>query len=442
MRIRSWSTGLALLALGCADTHAPSAAPTAPPPSLSSGQAHGAPFIAASISAAELHTCALTPAGDVQCWGSNSKGQLGDGTAGGISETPVRVDVSRFAQVSVGGFHTCGLDASGAAYCWGDNSRGALGTGSTTSSSVPVAVLTELRFSSIDAGNQFTCALAEDGSAWCWGVNTSGTLGTTTTQRCQLTPTASQPCSTTPVAVTGGHVFTSLDAGLWNACGLERAGSAWCWGNNSYGQMGVGAVGPFSNPVPRPVSGGLTFASMSVGAIHVCALTTGGDPVCWGNNDYGQLGTGTTARALTPVAVQAGGRGFTTLAASPGNNIFAFSCGFDAAGAMSCWGANSAGQLGVASTSGSCGSWFVRPCSTTPVDVETSHGFAAVDLGVEYTCAISNTRRAYCWGNNSSGALGNPSVAVSTSTPTPVATWMKRGSSRRPSSVGGTTVLE
>lgn len=439
MQMRPIAAGIALLpllALGCTDSPSPSLAPEVPPPSLSADKARGGPpLIASAVSAAELHTCAVLRSGAVQCWGNNNAGQLGDGTTGGISETPVLVDGPRFSEVSVGGFHTCALDTSGAAYCWGDNSRGALGTGTVANSSVPIPVQTELRFASISAGNQFTCALAENGTAWCWGMNSSGQLGTAVvagpcTVMGRFGP-VTIPCSTTPVTVTGGHVFTSLEAGLWNVCGLTSAGAALCWGNDSFAQLGDGGTWLFANPAPREVSGGLTFSQVSVGAAHMCGLTTAGDAWCWGYNAYGQLGTGNTAWASTPVPVLTGGRQFTALVASAGNIIFGHTCGVDAAGVMSCWGANSTGQLGVETVDESCGTrMHMRPCTTTPVDVATSLDVASMDLGVEYTCALTTQGRAYCWGSNAYGGLGNAAVDGSTSTPTPVDA--VPGSGRRP----------
>lgn len=419
----------ALLVIACSDVQAPQLELPAGP-SLSRGPAN-APFQATLFSATERHTCAVSVDRGVYCWGSNEAGQLGTGSTGGIVDAPVRITAASLVQVSVGGAHSCGLDGAGVAYCWGGNRFGALGNGTTQPSEAPAPVDTELRFKSIGAGNQITCALTKDGAAYCWGANGVGALGTEVTESCALPNGSLSPCSTRPVAVSGGHVFADLQVGLFNACGLDSGGAAHCWGNNSFGQLGVGTVGPSRNAAPRAVAGGLTFAEISVGAAHMCGLSSAGAAYCWGYNAYGQLGNGTFARATTPTAVQTGGRIFTSLVAGDGNTIFGHSCASEPDGSLYCWGANSDGQLGVAAELPTCGTGsFATSCSALPLPVETELRFTSFELGSHYSCAISSSKRAYCWGNNDGGALGNPAVEASTSTVTPVAGAARGRSSR------------
>jgi alpha-tubulin suppressor-like RCC1 family protein len=188
--------------------------------------------------------------------------------------------------------HTCGLTSAGTAYCWGDNSYGQIGDGTTTQRLTPVAVQGGLVFTALTGGGQHTCGRTSAGAAYCWGYNATGALGDGT----------SGPNRLTPVAVQGGLVFTALTAGFIHTCGLTSAGAAYCWGDNSYGQLGDG-TGTY-RLTPVAVQGGLVFTALTGGVSHTCGLTSAGAAYCWGWNGPGQLGDGTWGtNRLTPVAV-------------------------------------------------------------------------------------------------------------------------------------------
>src|SRR5437773_481180 len=270
----------------------------------------------AAVSAGGIHTCGVTAARDAYCWGHNLYGELGvDPTttsetcpgAGGplpCSTVPVRVAGRRsFAAVSAGFLYSCGITAPGVAYCWGNDVEGQLGDGSTSISGTPVAVAGNLRFSSVSTGDYHTCGLTGAGAAYCWGLNLEGQLGV-----------GSTTSSSSPVAVAGGLSFTALATGGAHTCGLTSAGAAFCWGNNLLGQLGVGtATGPESCPydqteipcstVPVPVSGGVSFATMSAGYAYTCGVTAARAAYCWGGNYWGQLGDGTRTDRYTPTRV-------------------------------------------------------------------------------------------------------------------------------------------
>jgi len=433
MRSRRLSVFLFLMASGCSEPHSPITAASDVARFERSDAPHFersemAPFIATAMSVTERHSCAFAPGSDLQCWGTNSSGQIGIGSVGGIVYAPMKTGTVKFKQVSVGGAHTCALDGEGAAYCWGSNVTGALGTGNTAASSAPIAVDTDLRFASIGAGNSHSCALTATGAAFCWGSNAFGAVGSETSESCMITPTRVAACATRPTPVSGGYAFTALEVGLWNGCGLTSDGVARCWGNNLYGQMGTGVIGPARNVAPRPIVTDVRFATLSVGAAHMCGIAITGVAYCWGYNQYGALGTGTMRSALLPVAVATGGRQFTAIAANDGNSIANHTCAVDADSQMYCWGANTAGQLGIDVGPAACGSGRLAfPCELLPVAVRTELNFASIDVGIQHSCGISTQRRLFCWGDNSRGALGNAGVDPSTSIPTPVATWEKRG---------------
>ena len=141
------------------------------------------------------------------------------------------------------------------------------------------------------------------GAAYCWGGNHIGQLGD-----------GSTTLSSIPVAVSGGLSFSGLAAGAAHTCGLTRTGAANCWGNNEEGELGNGDIGPDTCNVanwrcsrsPVAVAGGLTFSALTLGGVHTCGLISGGAAYCWGDNSSGQLGDGTTTNSSIPVAVSWG----------------------------------------------------------------------------------------------------------------------------------------
>jgi alpha-tubulin suppressor-like RCC1 family protein len=288
------------------------------------------------LDAGGTHTCGLTSAGAAYCWGLNQAGQLGDNSTTDRSVPVAVAGGLSFTSITTGVAHTCGLVAGGTAYCWGFNNYGQLGTGTTTSSKVPAAVTGGLTFQSLSAGGYFaghTCGVTTGGAAYCWGDNGGGQLGIGTMD---LTPHAQ------PAAVSGGLVFTTVSAGLGeHSCARTAAGAAYCWGQNTYGALGNGTQ--TQSFVPVAVSGGLAFAQLIAGGFigHSCGLTSGATGYCWGENEVGAIGDGTTTDRLVPVPV-AGGIGFTSLDAG-----YRHTCGHASSGKLYCWGSNRAGQLGV-----------------------------------------------------------------------------------------------
>src|SRR5436190_957150 len=206
-----------------------------------------------------------------------------------------------FATVSAGyGEFVCGVTAVQAAYCWGYNGYGQLGNGTLVSSTTALTVSGGLTFASVSAGVAATCGVTPAGAAHCWGHNGRGELGNGTRTN-----------SLTPVAVSGGLTFAAVSSSnsLNFTCGVTTAGAAYCWGDNIYGELGNGTTDAFGqNPTttPGPVSGGLTFASVSAGNGFACGVTTTGAAYCWGANGDGALGNGTTTPSATPVVVSGG----------------------------------------------------------------------------------------------------------------------------------------
>jgi hypothetical protein len=373
-----------------------------------------------SIGAGDAHTCggtrvsygSATP--PVLCWGRNTDGQLGDGTTTGrLVPTAAAVSFSGYTYHTSAGRASACVDFIGfyptytnalypyALFCWG-----AIGQPGDASSA-PKNFGAGLDRPSVGASHSCTMhgEVPQDPRffqnpsprvVYCWGDNRFGQLGDgTNTSR------------STPGVINVSVIGTAIDivgSGDGFSCAITADSDAYCWGLNTAGQLGDGTTIDRSSPVA--VSGGMRFLSstIAVGAGHACALVSDGSAYCWGRNDFGQLGDGTTVSRSTPVTVS-GGIHFTSLAAGGQHT-----CGVTSAGAAYCWGANVYGQLG---------SGAVFPSSATPVKVAGSNVFASISAGGGHTCALTTTSVAYCWGLNADGQLGD-GTRVNRSVPTPV----------------------
>ena len=325
-------------------------------------------------------SCALDDAGAAYCWGANGFGEVGVGDLDEHLAPTAVAGGHTFTQLGVGFNFACGLDAAGSAWCWGTNALGTIGDGSSSDFQVtPAAVSGGHAFTDIAVGGEHTCGLTAAGDAWCWGYNFFGELGDGTTTD-----------SNVPVQVIGGLTFSDLGLGSYHSCGVTSTGDAYCWGRGGAGQVGDGTTNDASAG-PVAVSGGLTFETIDGGQSHTCAWTSGGDAHCWGNNDYGQLGDGTTASQSAPVAVTGG------LAFTEANSMGYLSCGTVAPGSNYCWGWNARGEIGD-------GTMTDR---TAPTGPSGSLGFVTVVAGFQTACGLTADGVAYCWGANDDGVIGD-----------------------------------
>lgn len=343
---------------------------------------------AATVSAGRTHTCAVFGSGGTMCWGQNNSGQLGDATT---TDSPTPVHVSELsagvADVAGGAWHTCALLETGAVKCWGSNANGQLGDSSGVNSSVPVDVWgMSSGAAAVSSGGYHACALMSAGNIMCWAHNGHGQLGNGSTMG-----------STVPVGVIGlESAVADVSAGYFHTCCVLATGEARCWGLNDGGQLGNGTTDNSSTPVT--VSGlSSSVAAIASGYFHTCALLDSGPMRCWGSNSDGQLGNGTTTDSSVPVEV-AGTLSEDVAGLTAGGY---HTCVLLHTGEVKCWGRNRSGQLGNGSTTD----------STTPVYVSGLPSAAtAVSAHFNHTCAVLDTGEIVCWGYNEYGQVGDGST--------------------------------
>ena len=298
------------------------------------------PLVPATIAAGALHSCAVDSSALLWCWGRGSSGQLGPGH---LVDTPFPVQVTLPAAsgsaiaAAAGDAHTCVLVAppdglGDEILCFGDNSRGQLGDGTLTARAAPaLAPLgpTGARASAIVAGGDHTCAIDAAGQIWCWGSGTSGEIGDGAG--------VDRPAPTL-VALPGGATAVALAAGDAHTCAVDRAGALYCWGAGDRGQLGLGAPGAGA-PTPTALAALPAAATgVSAGGAHTCADLADGSVWCWGANESGQIGDGTTIDRAAPVEVS----GATGTVSAGGTHT----CAATTDHVVRCWGADTSGQLG------------------------------------------------------------------------------------------------
>ena len=327
------------------------------------------------------NSCAAAKDGSMWCWGSGSSGANGNGTSDKAPRM-VRVGESErwTAALSSGNYFSCGIKDYGALWCWGRNGDGQLGLGNTSSQSLPAVNDIERTWKQVATGSEHACAIEPDGSLWCWGRNAQGQLG--------LGAESSQD-EREPLRVGSDNDWLFVDAHYHNSCAIKNDGSLWCWGQNNEGQVGQGT------------SEGLVVAPARVGedsdwslvraGQHACGLKQNGSLSCWGRNAEGQVGDGTTQEAQLPIWV-AQDEVFSALATGGRS-----SCAVAKDGGLWCWGRNHRGQVALE----------VGDSVLTPQRFGSDSDWQSVGLGNVHACGQKTDGSVYCWGSNESGRLGS-----------------------------------
>ncbi|HMA92307.1 MAG TPA: trypsin-like serine protease, partial [Polyangiaceae bacterium] len=353
------------------------------------------------------HTCVLLGSGQVRCWGDNTTGQLGVTSAtspvSGAHSTAVALG-SKATQIVAGNSHTCALLEGGAVKCWGAGNAGQLGYGATTNvldprSTDPVSL--GAAATRLSAGASQTCAILTDGTVRCWGANASGQLGLGNTMNLGDNEL---PSDVSPLQFGDGVVELAL--GTTHSCALTSSGNVYCWGANSFGQLGLGhtrTIGDDEVPsVAGPVSLGGTAQRIAAGILNTCALMTSGELRCWGDNTREQLGYGTTQRlgdkqlpsSTAPVPLGA-----------PAQDVVVGAmrvCALYGNGQVRCWGSNTGGQLGNGTTRPMQLGQTAAAASDVVFDAEVHQLATASD----HTCVLLGNGTLRCWGLNTNQQLG------------------------------------
>ena len=324
-----------------------------------------------------------------------------------------------FRYLDAGGYHACGITTTEQLLCWGYGADGQLGLGSTVPQTFPTLIPGDNRYRMITGGYYHSCAFTLATAAYCWGNNSDGRLGNGSEAGRSDAPvevlTAASVDTTVADTIIGGgriHILVQdLDAGFAHSCAVDLSQHAYCWGRNSEGQVGRGALTPGEHITNATlVTTSQLFKVVTVGGLHSCGVTVDGDGLCWGYNVAGQLGDGSTTTTPAPAPV-ATGRFRTDPAVlfhspdpdfplPPGPFMAAgydHTCGILESGGTVCWGLNEHGQLGDGTGT----------THSTPASVAGGHSFAAITAGLRHTCALDTSGAAWCWGDNRLGQLGD-----------------------------------
>jgi alpha-tubulin suppressor-like RCC1 family protein len=363
------------------------------------------------VSPGTYFTCAVREDGTTRCWGKNDKGELGDGTTGGSRSHPAAVTGLGAAQgIIAGTAHGCAVLKTGSAYCWGDNGAGELGAaGSTVGFSAtplkvgfapagPHSVTTLPDVASLAAGDAHTCAALSNGEVWCWGSNDLAQLGDPSFAGSK----ARQPNLVPGLWVQGvsGHPppARKLAAAGQFTCALLEDGHVWCWGLNNRGQLGRGSTGSFSKgEPPAQVSGLSNGVAIAAGHDQACAVSTG-EVKCWGYNQIGLGNAGHSQTSNVPVTI-AGLTAVTDVAVGAMHG-----CAIKHDGSVWCWGDDSMGQLGSGRDPNR---------GQAPKAVAGLSDAVRIAAGQFNTCVVERDGTVWCWGWNTDGQLGRPNPSAS-----------------------------
>ncbi len=299
-----------------------------------------------------------------------------------VKEVRVSV-VLRFTAIRAGAEHTCAVTAKGRAFCWGWGADYRLGTGTQSAEMLPAAVAGSLRFATVSPGMVHSCGLTTSGAAYCWGNGVGGALGDGTGNT-----------SPVPIAIASNLSFALVEAGTYGSCAVTASGDAYCWGTNDEGAVGRGSIGGPYQLSPFAVVGGHSFAQLSStvspggGGVATCGVTTAGDGYCWGQGSVGQLGDSSEQASGSPMLI-AGAHTWSSIQTGWGHT-----CGITTDSVAYCWGYAIDGALGTGST---------QPVTqSVPALVSGGYHWSAISAGDHYTCGITTSGAAFCWGTGGS----------------------------------------
>jgi len=293
----------------------------------------------------DYHGCGVQETGGerrLYCWGAGNIGQLGTGAVL-VSSVPVEVAGSRtdWIQACAGSRHSCAVTVAGLLFCWGTDVTGQLGIIDSANQLSPHQVHrglpTAAGWQQVVGGRAHTCAVRRPGvgaerEVWCWGSDSSGQVGIGDTL---------ESIQNLPMRVAGDN-WERLTAGVEHTCGIRQDGTLWCWGNNLYFQLGIGSAAP-DQPAPAQVGVDTNWARVSGGTQHTCGVRTDGTLWCWGRASSFQLGLGPEVAGAVRDPTRVG----TDTDWVDVDCGYIHTCGTKRDGTIYCWGAGRDGQLGL-----------------------------------------------------------------------------------------------
>lgn len=388
----------------------------------------GTPQLLTDVAVGALSTCVLGAAGVASCWGSTEFGALGVDpveadrcvlASDGGREIPCLTSPSASPftgaeSVHLGGTFGCAL-VDGEVSCTGWGLGGLLGPGMPETVHDPVPIDLPTPVVSLATGFAHACAIAgTPAGVHCWGLDSFGMAGVAADEAdvC-TTSTGDAPCLVRPHRLDlPGPV--GIAVGFRHSCAVDSSGAVYCWGANEVGELGRGgAYDLFDHPELMPVMDLSDAEEVVAGSGFSCARTGGGQIVCWGRGDFGQLGVGQPVEELSMACHQ--GALCTTaprvVGVMPATAIYAGSAHACAlvAGAPWCWGSASHGQTGILAADATL---CMRvplfedvPCRPVPTALSLGEGVEKMALGLQHSCVLqAGTVR--CWGGNEAGQLG------------------------------------
>lgn len=359
------------------------------------GSTVGSIYSLTALGASYNYTCVVMDNNEVKCWGT---GYLGNSAGPWAPEhTPVGVNqldsttccLEFASEISPDGEHTCAL-TNGSVKCWGIDTSGQIGHNHISCGGDCLQphgpAVTSASMVTIATGFHHTCSIADDSTVWCWGANEFGQLGTGDNSL-RLAPTQ--------IPLPAGRVPVSINAGGNTTCVILDNGSGMCWGQNNHGHLGDGGYNDQNSPTPISIlPANRSLVAMDIGFGHTCGIFDDGLVQCWGNNTHGRFGDGSENSSTYPRA--------TSLPA--GRTAISIDAGIDHTCAIMddssalCWGRNDFGQLGDGSTNGST--------TPVDVSMPTGLGVAEISAGSLHTCAVATNASVWCWGAHEEGPLG------------------------------------
>ena len=382
-------------------------------------------FVGSRIAGGHTHTCVVKNNQEIDCWGNNEDAKLGDDTTTnrGYPSHVIATDgdpASRFGdaiQVVAGRYHSCALKENGTVYCWGEQKY--LGIDSAASGSkdhpVPVTVSATENLSNItqiDIFDDHTCAVNSSGNVYCWGEGNSGKLGNGINGDDTLRATLVVDGNNSTTALTG---ISKVSTGGKFTCALKTDGGVLCWGSNEFGQLGNGNAGTIHDtnyPVAvidstdTAISG---ISAIALGSSHACALTNAGKVLCWGSGSGGSLGNDGAINKDHPVYVVDGDSSSTHLTGimqiSAGVN---FSCALNERSNVYCWGLGLSGRLGNDDSTSKDHPVHVVETENYPASMLSD--VAQIRCGQGHACALKSTGEILCWGKGQYGILGDNNI--------------------------------